>query len=484
MSGSAPAILWYRRDLRVHDHPALHAALAEHSGLVCVFVLDRRLLGGRFASRARTEFMLGCLRELDHDLRRRGGGLVIRHGEPERVLPALARELGAGAVFWTTDVAPFARARDRRVTAALREGGVAARPHGGNYVADISLPRTGGGDPYRVFTPFHRAWSRLPRSVPRPAPVTLPPLPRALDRGAIPGIAAELGVSAGAPVLAPVVPPGERAARLASEEWLARGIGGYAESHDRIGEAGTSRLSPYIRWGCLSVRELEATASAQGGPGTDAWIRQLCWREFYAHVLLMWPGNLHQEFQERYRGLEWDDDFDHLLAWQQGRTGYPAVDAGMRELAATGWMHNRARLIVGSFLTKDLHLDWRAGERWFEAQLLDGEPAQNNGNWQWIASVGVDPAPPSRRLFNPTRQGARFDPEGSYVRRWVPELEAVPAERLWEPWTMTEAEQRRCGCRIGRDYPSPVVDHAHERRVALARFGAGAPGSARTDDSG
>jgi deoxyribodipyrimidine photo-lyase len=187
----------------------------------------------------------------------------------------------------------------------------------------------------------------------------------------------------------------------------------------------------------------------------------------------MWPENLRYEFQPRFRSLEWDDDPDRLEAWQRGRTGYPAVDAGMRQLAATGWMHNRARLIVGAFLTKDLHLDWRAGERWFEALLLDGEPAQNNGNWQWIASVGVDPAPPYRRMYNPTLQGRRFDPEGDYVRRWVPELARVPEQRLWEPWRMDAAEQRASGCRIGHDYPAPIVDHARERRLALERYGAG-----------
>jgi deoxyribodipyrimidine photo-lyase len=187
-------------------------------------------------------------------------------------------------------------------------------------------------------------------------------------------------------------------------------------------------------------------------------------------VLLHHPDNLTLEFQERRRGLEWSDDDALRKAWQRGETGYPAVDAGMRELLRTGWMHNRARLIVGSFLTKDLHLDWRAGERWFSRLLLDGEPAQNNGNWQWIASVGVDPAPAFRRMYNPTLQGRRFDPTGAYVRANVAELADVPDHRLFEPWTMTEAEQRASGCIIGRDYPAPVVDHQDERKVALDRY--------------
>jgi deoxyribodipyrimidine photo-lyase len=213
-----------------------------------------------------------------------------------------------------------------------------------------------------------------------------------------------------------------------------------------------------------------ARAQRHGGAGAAAWIRQLCWRDFYAHVLLAFPGNARREHQAKYRDLRWEDDHDALDAWRAGRTGYPLVDAGMRQLARSGWMHNRARLVVGSFLTKGLHLDWRAGERHFEALLLDGEPAQNNGNWQWVTSVGVDPAPYFRRIFNPVLQQQRFDPDGAYVRRWVPELRAVPGARLAEPWTMTDDEQAAAGCVIGRNYPAPIVDHAAERKRAVERY--------------
>jgi deoxyribodipyrimidine photo-lyase len=202
-------------------------------------------------------------------------------------------------------------------------------------------------------------------------------------------------------------------------------------------------------------------------------VRQLCWRDFYAHLLLHHPESAVRELQERYRGtLEWAPDRGgrHLAAWQEGRTGFPLVDAGMRQLRETGWMHNRVRLVVGSFLTKDLHLDWRAGEAWFARLLLDGDPAQNTGNWQWIASVGADPAPAFRRMYNPARHQERFDPDGAYVRRWVPELRDVPPERLSEPWTMSAEEQAAAGCVIGRDYPEPIVDHAVERRRALERY--------------
>jgi deoxyribodipyrimidine photo-lyase len=464
------AVLWYRRDLRLHDHPALTTAVREYERVVPAFVFDDALLHGRFRSAPRTDFMLGCLRALDEQLRRLGSGLVIRSGEPEQALVALAEELRAAAVLWTSDVSPYARARDARVTAALRAAGVAARPHGGGYVVDVSEPRTGSDTPYHVFTPFHRSWRELRRREPCDAPRRLPRLPSRLRKGRLPRSIAELGLDASAVVPEPIVAPGEAAGRRAARAWLDAPVDRYAERQDGMARLETSLLSPYLRWGCLSPLELEQRATARGGKGAAAWVRQLCWRDFYAHVLLMWPGNARAEFQERMRGLEWEDPRPHLSAWQRGETGYPIVDAGMRQLARTGWMHNRARLVVGSFLTKDLHIDWREGERWFERLLLDGEPAQNNGNWQWIASVGTDPAPPYRRMYNPTLQARRFDPSGEYVRAHVPELRDVPADKLLEPWTMSETQQRKAGCRIGRDYPAPIVDHKHERERALARY--------------
>jgi deoxyribodipyrimidine photo-lyase len=467
---ASTAIVWFRRDLRVHDHPALVAALDGHERVVPLFVLDDALLRGRYCGAPRAAFMLGCLEALDAELRDRGSGLVVRHGRPEEEVPALARDAGAEAVFWTSDVAPYARRRDRQVTERLRDAGVAACPHGGGYLVDPSRPRTQGGKPYTVFTPFHRAIARVERRPVHRAPGRLPPLPSRLAKGRLPSADA-LGL--GDDVPEPVVEAGEPAARAALERWLRGGLERYADRHDDLSDPGTSALSPYLRWGCLSARECEERAGRHGGAGAAAWTRQLAWRDFYAHQLLLFPDNVHREFQERFRtGLRWSSDDEALEAWKAGRTGYPLVDAGMRQLARTGWMHNRARLVVGSFLTKDLHVDWRAGERHFAALLLDGEPAQNNGNWQWIASTGADPAPYSRRLFNPVIQQRKFDPEGAYVRRWVPELAGVPLERLFEPWTMDDGEQRAAGCVIGEDYPAPIVDHAHERRVALDRYAA------------
>ncbi|MDO8186727.1 deoxyribodipyrimidine photo-lyase [Conexibacter sp. JD483] len=484
------ALVWLRRDLRLHDHPPLVRALAEHARVVPVFVLDPALLRGRFASGPRTAFLLACLRSLDDDLRARGSGLVVRVGRPERELVALAREAGASAVLWASDATPYALARDRRVRAALAEAEVEAVPGPGNFVADVGKPRTRGGTPFSVFTPFHRSWQQLERRPVHRAPAELPPLPSRVAKGSVPPleelvgarVAADAGALAAgsgsrggsasatdAPLGEPAVEPGEAAAREVAERWLDDHLPDYARDHDRLA-GGASQLSAYLRFGLLSPRELEQRAERRGGEGGAAFARQLAWRDFYAHVLLHNPANLRREHQERMRRLRWEDDPDGLAAWQEGRTGFPLVDAAMRQLRGSGWMHNRARLVVGSFLTKDLQLDWRAGEAWFMRWLLDGDVASNNGNWQWIASVGVDPAPAFRRILNPALQQQRHDPDGAYVRRWVPELAGVPDELLSEPWRMTDEQQQAAGCRIGSDYPAPLVDHREERQRALARY--------------
>lgn len=457
--------MWFRRDLRVRDLPAL-AGAAEADRIVPVFVFDDRLLKtGRFPSTNRTAFMLGCLRELDSTLRERGARLVVAHGRPETEIPRLAHEVGADDVFWTGDSSPWSRRRDQHVIDALAATGIRAHPSPGAFVADDpSTILTNQGTPYTVFSPFARTWKGLERRQPAASPRALK-LPPKVRVGRLPSLAA-LGIDDG-----PELPfvPGEEAGRDAAASFLRSRLDDYDDMRDHAA-GGTSRISPYLRWGCVSPLQLERRAARHGSAGADTYRTELAWRDFYAAVLMHFPYVVKREFQERYRDLEWARRSQKFDAWMQGRTGFPFVDAGMRQLLAEGWMHNRVRMVVGSFLTKDLHMDWRLGEAHFMTHLVDGDMAANNGGWQWIASVGTDPKPYFQRLFNPMRQQEKFDPDGEYVRRWIPELADVPAQRLVEPWTMSGEEQAAAGCVIGRDYPEPIVDHAIERRVAQERY--------------
>jgi deoxyribodipyrimidine photo-lyase len=453
------AIVWLRRDLRLHDHPALAAALRAEEVVLPVFCLDDRLLRGRHRSQPRTRFLLACLRELDRALRDRGSRLIVRHGAPERELPELARQTKAACVHAAADVSPFARRRDDRAERVLRDAGVAVHWHPGLFVTDDPAGiLTQAGNPYTVFTPYHRAWLDAPRRAVHAVPSELPEVTGRTRSDPLPP-----------PDEDPAIPGGEAAARSRVHAFLRGGAARYAQDRTRLDADGTSRLSPYLHLGCVSARELERRLpdSASG----RELRRQLCWRDFYAHVLHHFPANARSEHQQRYRGtLRWSHAPRRFEAWCEGRTGYPLVDAAMRQLSDEGWIHNRARLLVASFLTKDLAIDWRWGERWFMRLLLDGDEASNNGNWQWIASVGVDPQPPARRIYNPARQQAALDPAGTFVRRHVPELRAVPGEYLAEPWTMPREVQAQARCVIGRDYPAPIVDHLTARRAAIERY--------------
>ena len=466
--GGTSGIVWFRRDLRVRDHPALRAALDAHDRVVTAFCFDDRLLHGRHASGPRTQFLLECLADLDRELRERGGGLVIRRGPPERELAGLAAETGATVIHATQDVSPFARRRGERVRAALGDSGIELRSHEGLNAVDVRSIETGAGKPYTVFSPFHRKWLQAPRRQVLEAPRELPPLPSRLAKGRIPSLAS-LGL---AQEVSDPARGGESEARRALDRFLDGRVHEYTETHDALGRDRTSRLSPYLHFGCLGVRSIEQRLPPGAGP--EAFRRQLCWRDFHHHVLHHFPRNARSEFQDRYRGsIRWSYARRPFEAWCEGRTGYPLVDAGMRQLRREGWMHNRARLVVGSFLTKDLGIDWRWGERWFMRLLIDGDEANNNGNWQWIASVGTDPQPAFRRIYNPARHQERYDPENAYVLRYVPELAPVPERYLREPWTMPDEVQRESGCVIGDDYPAPIVDHRRAREEALDRYRVG-----------
>ena len=384
-----PAIMWFRRDLRVHDLPALADAAAHASVLPCFIFDDRLLTGGRFPSATRTSFMLGCLEDLKESLRRLGADLVIRRGLPEEVLPELAGESGARTVHWTRDVSPWAKWRDQRVGLALAAAGVTAVPHPGAYIVDDpGAIRSGKDQPYTVFTPFANAWRELERRPAEEVPETLN-LASGAEPGEMPSLA-DLGFEADLPETS--FEPGESAAREAARRFRNDGIAEYAKRRNSpVG--GSSRFSPYIRWGCLSPLELESKLGQGKADGPRVFRSELAWREFYAAVIDNFPEVTRQEFQERYRGtLAWQEDEELFEAWKLGRTGYPLIDAGMRELLNDGWMHNRVRMVVASFLTKDLHLDWRQGERWFMERLVDGDVASNNGGWQWS---GPTPSPTS-----------------------------------------------------------------------------------------
>lgn len=482
-------IHWFRRDLRLSDNTAL-AAAADEGPAVPVFVLDDAILHGRWESPARTAFLLASLRGLDEALRARGSRLVVRRGDPLRELLAVARECGAGAVRWNRDYTPYAVRRDAAVKAELRAAGLDARSFKDAVIFELLEVATQDGRPYSVYTPYARRWRQLAAAEP-PAAGGAPRL-RAPERWPaslpIPTLE-ELGMALGHPI--PAAGEGaaqERLARFASLRG-AGAIATYEERRNLPGVDGTSRLSPYLRLGALSPRQclaaveacraqlgewgrgagLEAVREAQAG--LSSWEGELIWRDFYVQVLYHHPHVLRGAFRREYDALAWENDPGLIAAWEAGRTGYPIVDAAMRQLRQEGWMHNRARMIVASFLTKDLLVDWRVGERHFMRLLLDGDPAANNGGWQWAAGTGTD-AQPYFRIFNPVSQGEKFDPEGAYVRRYVPELANVPRKHIHQPHLMAPAEQLRADVQVGRDYPRPVVDHKLQRERALALYGA------------
>lgn len=471
MDMSAPtgtAIVWFRRDLRLHDHPALMRAAAAADRILPLYVLDSRLLAGRFASPTRAWFLLGTVAALRASLRAAGSDLVVRVGDPRDVVPAMASAVGAGGVWVSRDHGPYGRSRDQTIVETLRANGVAWHPQPGALIHEPEAIATTQGTPYTVYSPFRRVWASLERRDVLDAPLGLPPL-SGVPAGRIPTLRA-LGLGHGPLADRDLLPePGEAPARARLSRWLDDRLEGYASSRDRLDdEQGTSRLSADLHIGSLSP--LEVLVRSEGpGDGRRTFGNELVWREFYAHVLFHRPDVARRSFHAAFDAIAWRDDPIGFDAWRDGRTGYPVVDAGMRQLLASGWMHNRARMVVASFLTKHLLIDWRAGEAWFMRALVDGDVASNNGGWQWSASTGADPQP-YFRIFNPVLQGRRHDPDGAYVRRWVPELRSVPAARIHAPWEMTAAEQAAAGCRIGLDYPAPIVDHGSARARALAAY--------------
>lgn len=460
----ARVLHWFRNDLRRRDNTALARGAARGDELVGLFVLDPALLRPSRSGAPRLRFLLDCLERLGRDLEARGIPLLLRRGEPERVVPGLVAELGAGLLGFNRDTAPAARRRDEAVRKAVERRGVEVLECKDRVVFEAGEVRTRSGGPFAVYGPYRRAWYRRLEEHPQPpqrAP-RLPPPRQRLRRDPLPG-AAELGFGSDDTA---VPAGGEEAAQRRLRGFLERAVERYAQDRDRPDLDGTSRLSPYLRFGAISVRDCVAAAreAAAADPrlarGVEKWLDELVWREFYAAILESHPRVLRESYRREYAGIAWNDDPEGFAAWCRGRTGYPIIDAGMRQLLATGWMHNRVRMITASFLCKDLLVDWRRGERWFQQRLVDADPGSNNGGWQWAASTGTDPAP-YFRIFNPVRQGERCDPSGAYVRRYVPELAGLPRRWVHRPW---EAPRPPAG------YPAPIVDHAERRELALERY--------------
>lgn len=458
------AVVWFRRDLRMNDNPAL-AAASSAPRMVPVFCFEDALWKGRHASLNRNAYLLASLRELDRSLRRAGSRLHYRSGDPARELTALAEECGAATVHVNRDHTAHARARDQRVERALAGSGIALVGHPGVSCAEIAAITTGAGQPYRVFTPFYEAWARAGRRdlAKRPRKLHSPSVPAGR-----PPSAERLGVDGKAKRIAEDSGPGEAAARRLLRRTIAR-ADEYHRVRDDAGADGTTHLSPALHFGTISARELELGLLELRTRGALELRRQLAWRDFWLGVIRSCPSNRDQEHDARMRGMRWRRSGRDLEAWERGQTGVPWIDAGMRQLLAQGWMHNRVRMAVASYLTKNLLIDWRKGEAHFMRHLLDGDEAQNNGNWQWAASVGAD-AQPYFRVFNPVRQQQRFDPQGTYVRRWVPELAALPDPYLAAPWEAPEDVQADARCVVGVDYPEPLVDLKDSREEAIARF--------------
>jgi len=473
---SPPCIVWFRDDLRLSDHPALHAASRTAAPVICVYVLDEASRGcARPLGGAARWWLAQSLRALQASLGKLGTPLVLRKGAPAEVVVALAREAGAGTVLWNEIAQASHQATADDVAAALSEIGVGAERFPGDLLVAPSQIRNKENRGLRVFTPF---WRRVQSLGDPPKPL---PAPKKLT--GVSGIAGdaledwhlEPGKPDWAGGLRESWQPGEASAQARLKAFLAGGVAGYSGERDRPDRDGTSRLSPHLRFGEISPRQIwhAAKFAAAEHPrlssDIEKFLSELGWREFCRHLLFDAPDLTTRNLQPSFDAFPWKRDDKSLRAWQRGQTGYPIVDAGMRELWHTGVMHNRVRMVAASFLVKHLLIDWRQGEQWFWNTLVDADAGSNPANWQWVAGSGADAAP-YFRVFNPILQGEKFDPDGVYIRRWVPELKLLPDTSIHQPWTATPLELASAGIELGKTYPRPIIDHKFGRERALAAY--------------
>ena len=482
----ASGLVWFRRDLRPHDHAALYHALRACQRVHAVFVFDRAILDPLPRADRRVEFIREALVELDDDLRALAGdpgaGLIVLHGLATAEVPALAGRLGVQAVFAAHDDEPGSLERDARVRGALAEVGIALHTCKDHLIFERDEVLNQAGRPYTVFTPYRRAWldrvdefhlKSYPIEPHAAALVARPPE----WRRPVPTLG-ELGFEA-TDLAKAVLRPGRRGGDALWREFLAR-IDHYGETRDFPAVRGPSYLGPHLRFGTVSIRELAREAHARmraGSTGAATWLGEIVWRDFYAQILAHFPHVVDRSFKPEYDAVHWLQGRaarERFEAWTGARTGYPLVDAAMRQLVQTGYMHNRLRMVSASFLVKDLGLDWRWGEQHFARWLNDFDLASNNGGWQWAASTGCD-AQPWFRIFNPVTQSRRFDPEGRFIRRYLPELDGLPDEALHAPWTARPIDRDAAGLGAPGGYPLPIVDHDDARRETLARFSVARP---------
>ncbi len=474
---AAPIIVWFRQDLRLHDHAALAAAVAAGAPVVPVYVFDEESPGKWMPGAASRWWLHESLKSLDTSLRKRGSHLVLARGPAPAVLADLARETGARAIYWSRGYEPWAVRLERALYRTLEGVGVRCRRFSGSLLFEPEDIKSGVGEPYKVFTPFYKACLNAAQSVQLHKAIgSMPRVPDRIESDALESWELQPKNPDWAGGISAAWTPGEAGANARLDALAGGLLKGYRTNRDLPGIDGTSRLSPHLHFGEISPRQVwnavVNAADAKGGSldaDSESFLRELIWREFSHHLLFHWMHFPEKPFRHEFTRFPWDNDPRLLAAWQQGRTGYPIIDAGMRELWTTGWMHNRVRMIVASFLVKHLLIPWQDGARWFWDTLVDADLANNSASWQWVAGCGADAAP-YFRIFNPVLQGKKFDPDGLYVKAWVPELAKMPLARIHDPWKAKAQILEKARVKIGETYPAPIVALDAGRKRALEAY--------------